>query len=262
MLDGRIDMQGTVKELQAQGVLKGIEHDAAVEMHKEALVAAETTTIAVEESPDATKALKKPRKLVKDEHREVGGVKWSIYKGYLKASSVFFPKETQPYIFDVTFSFCSSYWTWIILAILVVINQFWGITEKLWIKVIFIFIILLQRDIGLIDHLLRPGAKLMVRTTSRRCMPPLLLQRSSMKYPWINTSCITNLLIRIRAPLPYKVFLTLTGPAHRGIRSSTLEYMRQLVYYMVSVAFYQLRRNIRELCEPPASSSSELLWVV
>ena len=91
MLDGRIDTQGTVKDLQAQGVLKGIEHDAAVETHKEELVVAETTSISVEESPDTTEVSKKPRKLVKDEHREIGAVKWSIYNGYLKALSVLFP---------------------------------------------------------------------------------------------------------------------------------------------------------------------------
>jgi hypothetical protein len=103
MLDGRIDTQGTVQELQAQGVLTGIEHDAAVETHEEELVVAETTT--VEESfGDTTQALKIPRKLVKDEHREIGGVKWSIYKGYLKASLVPFPKVSSEVIdFDVTF---------------------------------------------------------------------------------------------------------------------------------------------------------------
>jgi hypothetical protein len=52
MLDGRIDTQGTVKELQAQGVLKGIEYDAAVETHKdsEELIVAETASISAEES--------------------------------------------------------------------------------------------------------------------------------------------------------------------------------------------------------------------
>jgi hypothetical protein len=89
MLDGRIDTQGTVKELQAQGVLKGIEQDAAVETHKEELTVAETASISAEESPDGTdttEVAKKPRKLVNDEHREIGAVKWSVYKNYLKAS--------------------------------------------------------------------------------------------------------------------------------------------------------------------------------
>ena len=93
MLDGRIDTQGTVKELQGQGVLKGIEHDAAVETHKEELVVAERA-ISIEESPDVSEVSKKPRKLVKDEHREIGAVKWSIYKSYLKASLVLF--HSQP----------------------------------------------------------------------------------------------------------------------------------------------------------------------
>ena len=106
MLDGRIETQGTVKELRAQGVLKGIEHDAAVETHKEELVVAdlETASIVVEESPDSTEVSKKPRKLVKDEHREIGAVKWSIYKSYLKASSVPFPTvNLESSEFDVTF---------------------------------------------------------------------------------------------------------------------------------------------------------------
>ena len=93
MLDGRIDTQGTVKELQAQGVLKGIEHDAAVETHKEELVVAETALESVEGSPDAEEVSKKPRKLVKDEHREIGAVKWSIYNSYLRASSVLFQQS-------------------------------------------------------------------------------------------------------------------------------------------------------------------------
>jgi len=47
--------------------------------------------------------------------------------------------------------FYSSYWTWVILATLVVINQFLGISEKLWIKVFYFFSSFV--DIGLIDHL-------------------------------------------------------------------------------------------------------------
>ena len=104
MLDGRIDTQGTVKELQAQGVLEGIEHDAAVETHKEELVVAETVSEGVEESPGTTEVSKKPRKLVEDEHREIGAVKWSIYKSYLRASLVLFPTVSlKTGDFDVTF---------------------------------------------------------------------------------------------------------------------------------------------------------------
>ena len=104
MLDGRLDTQGTVKELQAQGVLEGIELDAAVETHKEELVVTEKAAAGVEEdSPGTTEEAKKPRKLIKDEHREIGGVKWSIYKSYLKASSVPCPRFRGASDSDVTF---------------------------------------------------------------------------------------------------------------------------------------------------------------
>lgn len=91
MLDGRIDTHGTIKDLRAQGILDHITHDAEVEARKEqdAAVAKEAVDAEVEALNDDTArkdATKKPRKLVKDEHRETGGVKWSIYKSYLKAS--------------------------------------------------------------------------------------------------------------------------------------------------------------------------------
>ncbi|TFK37295.1 multidrug resistance-associated ABC transporter [Crucibulum laeve] len=115
MLDGRIDTQGTVKELRAQGILDEITHDAEAEVHKEEIVEAETLAVAEadETQEPASAETKKPRKLIKDEHRETGGVKWSIYKKYLKAS---------------------SYWIWGFLLFLVMVNQLLGITEKLWIK--------------------------------------------------------------------------------------------------------------------------------
>ncbi|KAJ7057932.1 hypothetical protein C8F01DRAFT_1255822 [Mycena amicta] len=123
MLDGRVDTQGTVKELRAQGVLDDITHDAAIEVKKE-----EAAVVAEEGPGDAEAAAaavtgddtdkdgaekKKPRKLVKDEHREIGGVKWRIYKRYLHAS---------------------SYWTWVFLAFMVLFSQLLGVGEKLWIK--------------------------------------------------------------------------------------------------------------------------------
>ncbi|KAF8890917.1 multidrug resistance-associated ABC transporter [Infundibulicybe gibba] len=112
MLDGRIDTQGTVKELRAQGVLDDITHDAAAET-QEAPAVEETPSPALEDAQKDTGDIKKPRKLIKDEHREIGGVKWSIYKTYLKAS---------------------SYWIWAFLGFLVLMNQLLGVSEKLWIK--------------------------------------------------------------------------------------------------------------------------------
>ncbi|KAI0782312.1 multidrug resistance-associated ABC transporter [Abortiporus biennis] len=115
MLDGRIDTQGTVKELRAQGALDDIMHDESVETHKEEQAVVPVSEIATPETEEEKKdeKKKKPRKLVEEERRETGGVKWNIYKTYLKAS---------------------SYWTWIILSTLVVLNQLLGVSEKFWIK--------------------------------------------------------------------------------------------------------------------------------
>jgi len=129
MLDGRIDTQGTVKELRAQGVLDEITHEATVEVKKEELaVAVETVDPGtVEEQVEA----KKPRKLVEDEHRgrasvshfylffdagspETGSVKWPVYREYLAAS---------------------SYYIWALLALLVIAQQLKSVSEKVWIKI-------------------------------------------------------------------------------------------------------------------------------
>ncbi|KAH9922425.1 multidrug resistance-associated ABC transporter [Fomitopsis serialis] len=128
MLDGRIDTQGTVKDLRARGLLDDITHDESVEAHKEeekveaeekakepnAEIDAEAPE---EEDADAKpdkKDDKKPRKLIEDEKRETGSVKWSIYNTYLKAS---------------------SYWTWVILFTLIILTQVLGVSEKVWIKI-------------------------------------------------------------------------------------------------------------------------------
>lgn len=117
MLDGRIDTKGTVKDLRAQGVLDHIAQDSTAEVKEEEAVAATETPIEAQEgNADADIAVesnKKPRKLIKDEHREAGGVKWSIYNAYLKAS---------------------SYWTWFMLGILIACSQSLGVIEKLWVR--------------------------------------------------------------------------------------------------------------------------------
>ena len=51
----------------------------------------------------------------------------------------------------LTLLFYSSYQIWAILAFLVIINQLWSITEKLWIKVLYFFSSFV--DISLIGHL-------------------------------------------------------------------------------------------------------------
>ena len=80
MFDGRIDTQGTVKDLR-EGILEGIEHNTAVDAYKKQLAAEEATSAEEGIDVNVTKVAadddmaptKKPRKLVKDEHRETGG---------------------------------------------------------------------------------------------------------------------------------------------------------------------------------------------
>jgi len=116
MLDGRIDIQGEVEDLRQQGVLGTIAKDAAAE---EAIIARDRpvdTPPSTEEDDteeSKNKADKRPRQLVKDEAREIGSVKWHIYKTYIKAS---------------------SYYTWIALIGGIVLYQLLGVAEKLWIK--------------------------------------------------------------------------------------------------------------------------------
>ncbi|KAG6916008.1 hypothetical protein DXG01_008860 [Tephrocybe rancida] len=124
MLGGRIDTQGIIKDLRAQCMLDELTHDSVVtvaeaEVQQEALAPTPSDSENVdrdEEEVKKAKAGKKPRKLVKDEHREVWGVKWAIYKSYLKAS---------------------SYWIWCFLAFLVLIAQVLGVSEKVWIMYLF-----------------------------------------------------------------------------------------------------------------------------
>ncbi|KAH7904349.1 ABC transporter type 1, transmembrane domain-containing protein [Hygrophoropsis aurantiaca] len=117
LLDGRIDTQGTVKELRAQGALENITQDAATDVKTEEPVAATEVPVEVQagetETPKIADAVKKPRKLIKDEHRESGGVKLSVYNAYLRAS---------------------SYWTWGILTFFIILTQILGVAGKLWIK--------------------------------------------------------------------------------------------------------------------------------
>ena len=92
MLDGRIDAQGTPKDLRAQGILEEITHDESVHaaQQEEAVQVKEGEDLEVEVLKDdaapAKDKKKSPRKLVKDEHREEGSVKWSIYNTYLRAT--------------------------------------------------------------------------------------------------------------------------------------------------------------------------------
>jgi ABC-type multidrug transport system ATPase subunit len=92
MLDGRIDAQGVPEDLRAQGVLEEITHNENVHAaeQQEAVQSKEVESPEAEALKDgvapAKDKKKSPRKLVKDEHREEGSVKWSVYNTYLKAT--------------------------------------------------------------------------------------------------------------------------------------------------------------------------------
>ncbi|KAJ7041095.1 P-loop containing nucleoside triphosphate hydrolase protein [Mycena alexandri] len=116
VLDGRIDAQGTVQELNTQGVLEVITHEAAVEVNNKKIpavdVAGDIPTVDLKPLIAPTNE-RKPRKLVEDERREIGSVKWSVYQTYLSAS---------------------GYRIWGVLLLLVIVQELRAVGEKLWIK--------------------------------------------------------------------------------------------------------------------------------
>jgi hypothetical protein len=94
MLDGRIDTQGTLADLCAQGVLDEIAQAEEVKSHENeqrvsaGSPSAEEIVVESVEDTNPTKETKRPRKLIKDEERPEGGVKWNVYNTYVKASYV------------------------------------------------------------------------------------------------------------------------------------------------------------------------------
>ena len=89
MLDGRIDTQGLVKDLRAQGALDEITHDESVEVHKEEQQVKEEEPPVVAADPTSEAApqenTKKPRKLIEEEKRAIGRIGKDIWTTYLKA---------------------------------------------------------------------------------------------------------------------------------------------------------------------------------
>jgi hypothetical protein len=93
MLDGRIDTQGTIAELRSRGLLDALVHEAQAEEVPEVVTAEDLAAVVEEDKGASDKANttteakpKKPKKLIEDEARATGGVKWKVYKAYLKAT--------------------------------------------------------------------------------------------------------------------------------------------------------------------------------
>ncbi|EIW69963.1 hypothetical protein TREMEDRAFT_38635 [Tremella mesenterica DSM 1558] len=120
MLDGRIDVQGTPADLKAAGDLNGLIALEQAEATKEEPVTTDETVekeIEVVEGDEPRKAVKTKgpgKKLVQDEERAIGNVKWETYKLYITAA---------------------TYHTWFWIAVLLFISQFTEIGERFWLKV-------------------------------------------------------------------------------------------------------------------------------
>lgn len=85
MLEGRIALQGKVEDLRSDGKLDAIKQDAVVQTALVDQTTKESQTTAEAPPPDPTRNTKTARKLVKEEERAKGNVKWSVYKTYLIA---------------------------------------------------------------------------------------------------------------------------------------------------------------------------------
>lgn len=97
MLDGRMDVHGTVEDLRSQGflddfakpgALRGEEPSEESAAGRVQISSSDKTKGSRDIGEVVTAAVGKttPRKLVKEEEREAGRVKWKTYNTYLKAS--------------------------------------------------------------------------------------------------------------------------------------------------------------------------------
>ncbi|ORY29629.1 putative ATP-binding cassette transporter protein YOR1 [Naematelia encephala] len=122
ILDGRIDAQGTPDNLRAAGELDGLVALEEAEVAKdEPIVAQEGAGDEIAAVDDgAEKAVAKDKKkgpgkkLVQDEERAIGNVKWETYKLYIAAA---------------------TYVTWAWMFAMLVITQLLTIGERWWLKI-------------------------------------------------------------------------------------------------------------------------------
>jgi ABC-type multidrug transport system ATPase subunit len=98
LVDGRVEVHGTPDDPCVCGLLhdnlgysnKTVENDGVGPLHKAHMEPNMLQDVRTEakEIFKAASIVKTPRKLVQDEQRETGQVRWSIYKTYLKSSYV------------------------------------------------------------------------------------------------------------------------------------------------------------------------------
>ncbi|WVQ70586.1 hypothetical protein IAR50_000105 [Cryptococcus sp. DSM 104548] len=126
ILDGRVDSQGTPKELRESGSLQGLVAISDAELHveerkgkgkakavdEEEIVDGEDAEQKLEVKKDKKKGPGK--KLVQDEERAIGNVKWGTYKLYIVAATY-------------------TTWAWTIVVLL--LGQIFTVLERYWLKV-------------------------------------------------------------------------------------------------------------------------------
>ncbi|KAF8580919.1 multidrug resistance-associated ABC transporter [Ramaria rubella] len=111
LLEGRIHQQGTVEELKGQGLLNYIMHEAHTKDNEGLPKEVDSEDKVKTGITGADGVAKQARKLVEEEERADGEVKWSIYKIYLKAS---------------------SYWTWFFALLGIVAAELCEVGVRVW----------------------------------------------------------------------------------------------------------------------------------
>ncbi|WVR08508.1 hypothetical protein IAU60_005563 [Kwoniella sp. DSM 27419] len=116
ILDGRIDAQGTPDELRAAGELEGLVALEEAEATKTETITQEEAVEDEIEVVEEKKAKKKGpgKKLIQDEERAIGNVKWATYKLYIVAA---------------------TYPTWFWTLLVLILGQVFTIGERWWLKI-------------------------------------------------------------------------------------------------------------------------------
>lgn len=142
MDNGRIDLQGEITDLQKSGEIGPVLANDTFENEKHLdtniRMGRKATETPIADSIPKTIKGTTPKKLVEAEAREVGKIRWSIYRAYLKASLYVCYTLSCSYLLKI--SICSPYKVWAVAFLVTALIQGLGFIEKLWIKVsVFLF---------------------------------------------------------------------------------------------------------------------------